>query len=137
MVITSRLRVSTKGNGDIIDITKMVKEEVEGKVREGVVFIFSVGSTCCISTIENEPGLIEDFRDIMEELVPRGRDYRHNRAWGEGNGHSHIRSTMIGPSLFVPVTDGRLELGTWQQIVLMDFDTRPRTREIILKIIGE
>ena len=138
MLKTSRLKISTKGNGDIVDITSKVREEVEGSgIREGVVFIFCIGSTCCLSTIENEPRLLDDFRRVMEEVVPRGRGYGHDSVWGEGNAHSHIRSSIIGPSLFVPISGGRLDIGTWQQIVLIDFDTRPRSREVVLKIMGE
>ena len=138
MVTTSRITLHTGGRGEVRDITDQVRKEVAGsKVANGVVTLFVVGSTAAISTIEYEPGLLQDFGEAWERLVPQAMPYMHDRAWGESNGHSHIRSTILGPSLAVPLVDGVLTLGTWQQIVLVDFDIRPRTREVVVQIIGE
>lgn len=137
MVITKRLRLETKGNGDVIDITpKVAVATKESGLKAGIVNIFAIGSTVGISTLENEPGLISDLKEVFERLIPEGSDYKHNR-WGESNAHSHLRASLWGCSLTIPFEDGRLLLGTWQQIMLLDFDNRPRTREVIFQIIGE
>jgi len=133
-----RFSIRTKGFNDIIDITDKVSEIVENsKVKEGVCLISSPGSTCGITTIEAEPNLISDFKEFLEKLVPSDRPYRHDETWGEKNAPSHIRSALIKPFLTVPVENEKLVLGTWQQIVLIDFDNRPREREIVVKIIGK
>ena len=138
MVESRRIRISTQGNCDIIDITRQVAKEIsDSGVSSGIVTVFAVGSTAGISTIENEPGLLSDFKAMWDRLVPVNIDYRHDRAWGDGNGHSHMRASLLSASLTVPFTDKRMALGTWQQIVYLDFDNRPRSREIILQIIGE
>ena len=138
MVESRKIRVSTQGNCDIIDITGRVAKEVsDSGISSGIVTVFAVGSTAGISTIENEPGLLSDFKAMWDRLVPVNIDYRHNRAWGDGNGHSHMRASLLSASLTVPFTDKRMALGTWQQIVYLDFDNRPRSREIILQIMGE
>ncbi len=138
MVESRRIRISTQGNCDIIDITRQVAKEIsDSGISSGIVTIFAVGSTAGISTIENEPGLLSDFKAMWDRLVPVNIDYRHNRAWGDGNGHSHMRASLLSASLTVPFTDKSMALGTWQQIVYLDFDNRPRSREVILQIIGE
>ncbi len=138
MVITSKISLRTKGNCDLVDITAQVRQEVGGSgVNSGTVAIFLTGSTGGITTIEFESGLISDFQAMWERTVPRNIHYEHDRRWGDGNGHSHVRSSLLGPSLVVPFTDKTLALGTWQQIVVVDFDNRPRSRELVLQIMGE
>ncbi len=137
MVESRRIRISTQGNCDIIDITRQVAKEIsDSGISSGIVTVFAVGSTAGISTIENEPGLLFDFKAMWDRLVPVNIDYRHDRAWGDGNGHSHMRASLLSASLTVPFTDKRMALGTWQQIVYLDFDNRPRSREVILQIMG-
>jgi secondary thiamine-phosphate synthase enzyme len=138
MVVTKTLNVKTRGNCDIIDITpEVAKEVVDSGLNDGVVTIFARGSTAALSTIENESGLMTDFKAMWERLVPSNIGYNHDRAWGDGNGHSHMRASLLGPSLTIPFKGMRMFLGTWQQIVYVDFDNRPRSREIILQIMGE
>lgn len=130
--------VKTKGFNDIIDITGKISEIVKNsKVKDGVCLISSPGSTCGITTIEYEPNLVADFKEFLEKLAPSNRTYRHDQTWGEANAPAHIRSALIKPFLAVPVENGELALGQWQQIVLIDFDNRPREREILVKIIGK
>jgi len=137
-VVRRTLEFSTKGNTDIINITDMVAEEVnKAGVRDGMVLIFVPGATGALTTIEYEPGLVYDFQQFFERVAPQGIVYAHNGHWGDMNGHSHVRASLLGPSLTVPVTDGKLELGTWQSIVFVDFDNRSRERRLILKILGE
>lgn len=138
MVVTRRIGLQTKGNCDLIDITVQVREEVANSgVNSGTVTVFLAGSTAGISTIEFEPGLITDFQSMWQRTVPREIPYQHDRAWGEGNGFSHVRASLLGASLVVPFTNKTLALGTWQQIVVVDFDNRPRSREIVLQIMGQ
>ena len=138
MVVTRSININTRGNCDIIDITQEVAKEVsEANIGSGIVTVFAKGSTAGIATIENEPGLISDFKSMWDRLVPVNLDYKHNQAWGEGNGHSHIRASLLSASLTIPFANKRMFLGTWQQIVYLDFDNRPRSREIILQIMGE
>jgi len=133
-----KFKISTKGNNDIIDITeKILKAVKDSQVKEGFCLISSPGSTIGITTIENDPNLLEDFKEFLEKLVPSNRPYRHNQTWGDANAFSHIKSALIKPFLTVPIENGKLVLGTWQQIVFLDFDSRPREREVIIKIIGE
>jgi secondary thiamine-phosphate synthase enzyme len=132
----SRLKVSTRGFADIIDITSEVQEVLAAAaVKEGIVCIFVSGSTAGITTMEYEAGLIEDLKRTFERMAPQDGEYAHNRKWGDGNGFSHVRASLLGPSLCIPVENGRLALGTWQQVVLIDFDNRPRTREVLIKAI--
>ncbi|MCD6225924.1 YjbQ family protein [bacterium] len=127
-----KIHVSTRGFTDIIDITSLVKSQIEKeKIKEGVVCLFVTGSTAALTTIEYEPGLKKDFQEIINQLIPENKDYYHNQKWGDGNGFAHLRASLIGPSLVVPLEKGQLVLGTWQQIVLVDFDNRPREREIV------
>jgi secondary thiamine-phosphate synthase enzyme len=138
MVVTKSLSIKTQGNCDIIDITRQVAKEVsDSGINNGIVTVFVVGSTAGISTIENESGLLSDFKAMWDRVIPTNIDYKHNRAWGEGNGHSHMRASVLGASLIVPFSGKQMFLGTWQQIVYVDFDNRPRSREIVLQIMGE
>jgi len=136
-IVTEHLSVSTKGNSDIIDITGQVALLLaKHKFKSGNVTVFVSGSTAAITTTEYEPGLIKDIPQAMEKLAPEGVRYHHDDTWHDGNGHSHVRSAVMGPSLTVPFSKGELLLGTWQQIVLIDFDNRPRQREVIVQFIG-
>ena len=138
MVVTKKIGISTKGECDLIDITGQVKREVlDSGINAGTVTLFLAGSTAGISTIEYESGLLSDFQSMWERTIPRNVPYQHDRTWGDGNGYSHVRASLLGASLVVPFTDKALTLGTWQQIVVVDFDNRPRSREIVLQIMGE
>ena len=138
MVVTKTIQLQTKGQCDIVDITSQVARELAGAgVNSGTATLFVNGSTAGISTIEFESGLVADFTAMLERLIPQDIPYDHNRAWGDGNGHSHVRASLLGASLTVPFNDKRLTLGTWQQIIMVDFDNRPRTRQIILQIMGD
>jgi len=138
MVIIRKISLQTKGHCDIIDITRQVEQQVaETNVNNGAVTIFVSGSTAGITTIEFEPGLITDLQEMWQRIAPENVPYHHDRRWGDGNGYSHVRASLLGASLVVPFSDKRLALGTWQQIVLVDFDNRPRSRQLILQIMGE
>ncbi len=138
MVVTKKISLQTKGKCDIIDITPQVEQQLaEANINNGTATLFVVGSTAGISTIEFEPGLLSDFQSMWERNIPQNIPYNHDRRWGDGNGHSHVRASLLGASLVVPFNDKRLTLGTWQQIVLIDFDNRPRSRQIILQIMGD
>jgi secondary thiamine-phosphate synthase enzyme len=131
-----RFSIKTRGFNDIIDITDQVSKAVkDSKIKEGICLISCPGSTAGLTTLEYEPNLVEDFKEFLEKLVPSNKSYRHDQTWGEKNAPSHLKSALIKPFLSVPVEDGRLFLGTWQQIILVDFDTRSRNREILIKII--
>lgn len=137
-VVTKTISLSTKGNTDIIDITdKVIKALSETKLKDGIVNISVVGSTAGITTCENELGLISDLKRIIEELIPKNKGYTHNGSWGEGNAHSHLRASLFGTSVTFPFITGELSLGTWQQIIFIDFDTRARQRKLILQFLGE
>ena len=134
----ARIHIKTRGDCDIIDITQEVAQRIgESGISDGTVTIFVAGSTAGLSTIEFERGVLSDLQAMWDRLVPSDIPYRHDAAWGDGNGHSHVRSTMLGPSLVVPFVKKRLTLGTWQQIVLVDFDNRPRSRDIVVQVMGE
>ncbi len=138
MVTTSRISLKTEGNGDAIDITSQIQKEIDANnINSGTITVFVSGSTAGLTTIEYEPGVVGDFADMFERIIPKEMKYEHDRAWGDGNGHSHVRASLLGPSLVVPFTDKRLILGTWQQVILVDFDNRPRSRQVILQIMGE
>jgi len=138
MVVTKRINLQTKGHCDILDITPQVEQQLaETDISNGIATLFVAGSTAGISTIEFESGLLSDFRKMWERTIPTNISYDHDRRWGEGNGYSHVRASLLGASLIIPFNDKRLTLGTWQQIVLVDFDNRPRSRQIILQIMGE
>jgi secondary thiamine-phosphate synthase enzyme len=138
MVVTHRRDVATKGQGDAHDITERVAAALaEAGCRAGIVTVFVVGSTAAITTIEFEPGAVADLNGVFETLAPRGADYRHHLRWNDDNGSSHVRAALLGPSLTIPFADAKLLLGTWQQIMLLECDTRPRRREIVIQIVGE
>ena len=138
MVDTRTFSLDTKGGGDMIDVTGRVGEFLaQTGLRHGSVTVFVPGATGGVTTIEYESGLVHDFSALMEELAPSRRDWAHNERWGDGNGNSHIRASLVGPSLTVPVKDCTLMLGTWQQIVVIDFDARPRKRQIVFQAMGE
>jgi secondary thiamine-phosphate synthase enzyme len=138
MVFTLTDELSTTGQGDAQDITAAVARAVkESGLRSGIATAFVVGSTAGITTIEFEPGAIHDLHAVFERLAPRHADYRHHLRWGDDNGSSHVRAALLGPSVTVPFNDGQLLLGTWQQIALFEFDTRPRQREVVIQIVGE
>ena len=138
MVVTKKISLQTKGQCDIIDITPQVERQVaETNINSGTATLFVTGSTAGVSTIEFESGLLSDFKAMWERNIPQDIPYDHDRARGEGNGYSHVRASLLGASLVIPFNDKRLALGTWQQIVLIDFDNRPRSRQIMLQIMGE
>lgn len=139
MVKTEMLEIPTQGNCHIVDITDEVQSAVSGsQISNGTVTVFNAGSTAGISTIEYEPGLVNhDINAALEKIAPKAGRYEHEQTWHDDNGHSHVRATLVGPSLTVPFCNEKLILGTWQQIVLIDFDTRPRTRKVVCQIMGE
>jgi len=139
MTHTGRLHLATQGHTQVLDITDGVARVVaESGVRNGVAVVFVIGSTAGITTTEAEPGLLNhDLKAFFERIAPAGADYAHEATWHDDNGHAHVRAAAVGPSLTVPVVAGRLTLGTWQQIVLLDFDTRPRRREVVVQVVGD
>lgn len=138
MVTTDTISLSTRGHCDIVDITLAVEQQLaKSKLNSGIATVFVTGSTAGITTIEYEPGLIADLKDAWQRLVPENIHYAHDRAWGDGNGYSHIRASLLGSSLVIPFKDKRLALGTWQQIALVDFDNRPRSRQLVVQLMGE
>ncbi len=138
MVKTDAIELQTRGHGDMLDITGEVAARVrESGMTAGVVTVFCPGSTSALTTIEDESGALADLRRLFDEIVPPDRDYAHNRRWGDGNGHSHVRAALLGPSLTVPFVNGELQLGTWQQITYCDFDNRARARRVVVQIMGE
>ena len=137
-VMTNTVEISTESDTDIVDITGLVASHLtQSKFRHGAMILFVPGSTGALTTIEYESGVIQDLRDAIERLVPRDVPYAHDRRWGDGNGYSHVRAALLGPSLHIPVVDGRLSLGTWQQVVLINFDNRARRRRLIVQLMGE
>ncbi|HEY42012.1 MAG TPA: YjbQ family protein [Dehalococcoidia bacterium] len=138
MIVTDTISFQTGGDCDIVDITSQVARQVaESGINNGTVTVFVPGSTAGVTTIEYESGLVTDLQQVWERLVSRNIPYNHDRRWGDGNGHSHVRASLLGSSLVVPFTGRKLTLGTWQQIILVDFDNRPRSRRVILQIMGE
>lgn len=136
-IAKSFLSLKTSGDTDIIDITSQVSKKVtESGITEGQILLFVPGSTASVTTIEHESGVVRDLKEAVERLVPEGIFYRHDARWGDGNGYAHVRAALLGPSLTVPLVNGCLVLGTWQQIVLVDFDNRPRDRKILVHISG-
>lgn len=138
MIFTDSIKVNAKGFGDTIDITKSIYNAVKNSnVANGLVTVFCPGSTGTITTIEYESGVIMDLQRALEKIAPSDIRYKHDLRWGDGNGFSHVRAALMKPSLSVPLVNGKLTIGTWQQIVFIDFDNRDRTRNIIIQIIGE
>ena len=136
-VNTQYLHFSTQGNTDIIEITSDVQEALsKAKLKAGTVTVSVVGSTAGVTTCEYEPGLEKDLKDFFQKIIPQS-EYHHDQAWGDGNGHAHLRASLLGPSLTIPFVKGKLILGTWQQIIFLDFDNRKRQREVVLQFIGE
>jgi len=137
MVETKTIELSTNGDCDVLDITQYVEQAVEGSsISSGIATVFAKGSTAGITTIEYESGAVGDLKEMFSKLVPEDGFYAHNARWGDGNGHSHIRASLLGPSLSIPFQSSRLTIGTWQQVIFVDFDNRPRSREIIVQIVG-
>ena len=134
MSSTQRHTVNTRGQGDARDITPLVAKAAV-TIRSGIATVFVIGSTAAITTIEFEPGAVADLNAVFERLVPRRAQYEHHKRWGDDNGSSHVRAAMLGPSLTIPIEEGQLTLGTWQQIILLELDTRPREREIVVQIV--
>ena len=138
MVATHRTSVQTRGQSDAHDITdRVVKAVREAQIANGIVTVFVVGSTAAITTIEFEPGAIADLNRMFESIAPRDGEYRHHLRWGDDNGSSHVRAALLGPSLTVPVVAGLLTLGEWQQIMVLEFDTRARRRELVIQVVGD
>lgn len=138
MIHTTTLECNTKGNADMLDLTDQVRTIIDDlEMHEGTVTIFTPSSTSGLTTIEFESGALEDLRRALERIAPTDAEYLHNLRWGDGNGHSHLRAAMMGPSLSIPVHQGTLLLGTWQQILFVDFDNRPRHRKLVVQIVGD
>ncbi|HEY9186593.1 MAG TPA: secondary thiamine-phosphate synthase enzyme YjbQ [Bacteroidota bacterium] len=138
MVVTSKFFIKTKGRNDIQDITDKVQSILsESGVKEGNILCFVSGSTASLTTIEYEPGLLKDLPEALENIAPMNKIYHHDDTWHDGNGYAHVRASLIGPSLTIPFSKGKLLLGTWQQIILIDFDNRSRERAVIVQIMGE
>lgn len=139
MVKTRRIKFKTKGNCDVVNITEEVSRAIaQSDIADGIATVFNVGSTAGVTTTEYEPGLVNyDIAAAFEKIAPEKARYEHEETWHDDNGHSHVRASLLGPSLSVPIVDGQMTLGTWQQIILVDFDTRPRTRTIICQIVGQ
>ena len=137
-VVTKTTQIKTRGENDMIDITGQTSKAVEeSKLEDGIITVFVSGSTAAVTTIEYEPGLKQDFPRMLSRIIPKDIEYEHDNTWHDGNGHSHVRASLIGPGLTIPFKEGNLMLGTWQQIVLLETDIRPRERKIVLQIIGE
>lgn len=137
-VATDTIRCRTRGDGDTVDLTSELAARIEGSgLTDGVATLFVGGSTAGLTTIEFEPGAVADLQDVFEAIAPKHRDWRHHLRWGDHNGHSHVRAALLGPSLSVPFVQGAPILGTWQQVILVDFDDRPRDREIVVQLVGE
>lgn len=135
---TEKITENTAGFCDIIDLTAKIRALLkESKLNHGNVTLFVSGSTAALTTIEHEPGLIQDVKEFVEKLIPSNRKYHHDDRWGDDNGFSHLRASLFGPSVSVPFQNSKLLLGTWQQVILLDFDNRPRSREIVVQLIGE
>ena len=137
-IINQKIILNTQGNPDLVDITGKIKDVLKSTgLKKGNITVFVVGSTAAITTFEYEPGMINDMQELYEKLVPKNKHYSHDDTWGDANGFSHLRAALQGPSLVIPFDSGKLMLGTWQQVVLAEFDNHPRERQIVLQIIGE
>jgi secondary thiamine-phosphate synthase enzyme len=138
MVRTASISLSTKGNADIHDITDQVERHVaQSGIKNGIVTVFCPSATSALTTIEYESGALSDLRRLFGEIVPQDREYAHNARWQDGNGHSHVRAALLGPSITIPFVDSSLTLGTWQQVIYIDFDVRSRQRQLVVQILGE
>lgn len=137
-VFSDKINIQTKGEVDIVDITSDVTEVVnKSKIKDGIVCVFVSGSTGALTTIEYEPGLIQDLPRALERIIPKDINYKHHETWHDDNGHSHVRASLVGPSLTIPINNGKLIYGTWQQLVFIELDTRSRNRNIFVQIVGE
>lgn len=137
-VLTKIIQIQSKGEMDIINITNQASAAVgESNIKNGIITVFISGSTAAVTTIEYEPGLIYDFPEMLSRVAPKDIQYKHDNTWHDGNGHSHVRASLLGPSLTIPIVEGNMSLGTWQQLVLLELDTRARNRNVILQLIGE
>lgn len=137
MIYSAQVEVRTRGNSEMFDLTDQVQEIItKSGVREGIVCLFTPSSTSALTTIEYEDGALDDLRRALEQIAPQAAEYVHNLRWGDGNGHSHLRAALIGPSLTIPVNNHKMILGTWQQVLFIDFDVRPRQRNIVVQIMG-
>ncbi|MCJ7513154.1 MAG: secondary thiamine-phosphate synthase enzyme YjbQ [Anaerolineales bacterium] len=138
MVHSHILKLSTSGQAEVHDITDGVRAAIEQSgIRDGIACVFTASSTSGLTTLEFEPGAVEDLRRALDRLAPPEAEYLHNQRWGDGNGHAHLRAALLGPSLSLPVVEGRPLLGTWQQVIFIDFDVRPRRREIRVQVVGD
>lgn len=138
MIRTVQVDLQTRGHCDVKDVTSALREALsKSGLREGQATVFVVGSTAGVTTVEFEPGLVEDLNEFFQKIIPEGPDYHHHDTWGDDNGSSHVRAALLKPSLTIPFVGGQLVLGTWQQVVVIDFDTRPRRRNVILQLMGE
>jgi secondary thiamine-phosphate synthase enzyme len=137
-VKTFSISLNTRGNADIQDITDKIERHVaQSGFKDGIITVFCPSATSALTTIEYENGAVSDLRRLFEEIIPQNREYAHNARWQDGNGHSHIRAALLGPSISIPFVDSRLTLGTWQQVIHIDFDVRPRHRQLVVQILGE
>jgi len=137
-VITKHIEFTTRGNAEIVDITPDLRKALEETdLRNGIITVFVPGATGAVTTVEYEPGLVRDLDELWERIIPSNRSYHHDRTWGDGNGHSHVRASLLGPSLSIPFSSGAYTLGTWQQVVFIDFDIRSRRRKLVLQFMGE
>ncbi len=138
MVSSGSIELQTRGDADTHDVTQQVQDQVHASgVQSGLVTVFTASSTSALTTIEYESGALHDLRRALDEIAPQDREYQHNLRWHDGNGHSHLRAALLGPSLTIPILDGDLTLGTWQQILFIDFDVRARSRRLVVQIVGE
>jgi len=138
MVVSGQIKLTTRGNGQILDITDQVDQQVQvSGLANGVVTLFTPSATSALTTTEYESGAVHDLQQLFDRLAPPNMEYRHNLRWGDGNGHAHVRHALLGASLAVPFVEGRMTLGTWQQIIFVDFDNRARSRSLVVQIIGE
>ncbi|MCP4704441.1 MAG: YjbQ family protein [candidate division Zixibacteria bacterium] len=138
MIKTEEIKFDSSGDGDIIDLTGQINERINSSgINSGTTTIFTPSATSAITTIEYEPGLLQDLPEFFEKLIPSGISYKHDQTWHDGNGYAHLRAALVGPDITVPFVAGRMTLGTWQQIVFLDFDNRARNRKVIVQIIGE
>jgi secondary thiamine-phosphate synthase enzyme len=137
-VLTKIIQIQSKGEMDIINITNQASAAIgQSNIKNGIITVFVSGSTAAVTTIEYEPGLIYDFPEMLSRVAPKDIQYKHDNTWHDGSGHSHVRASLLGPSLTIPIVEGNMSLGTWQQLVLLELDTRARNRNVILQLIGE
>jgi secondary thiamine-phosphate synthase enzyme len=137
-VLTKIIQIQSKGEMDIINITNQASAAIgQSNIKNGIITVFVSGSTAAVTTIEYEPGLIYDFPEMLSRVAPKDIQYKHDNTWHDGNGHSHVRASLLGPSLTIPIVEGNMSLGTWQQLVLLELDTRARNRNVILQLVGE